>query len=142
MSTASKRNKRQIKTNGEKIGKYTKYQRTKRGMSLNQFARTIDVDPSFLQRLETGFYQGISLDMLQKLALGFEMQIEEFLRKCRLSSYPQKLPTLKFFLRERYQFPEAAIDDCQSYIGFLQSRYKKQIASLKKKHKAYWEKQT
>jgi len=128
-------------TNGSKIGKYTKYQREKRKISLTGFAKNIGVDPSFLQRLEQGVYQGISIDVIEKLARGFEMRIEDFLRKCKISSYQRSLPTLEFYLREMYQLPPEAVADCMNYLAFLQHKYRQEIRDLKKQHTTYWKKQ-
>lgn len=129
-----------VQTNGEKIGQYVHYQRSKRKLSLNQFAKNIKVDPSFLQRLEVGKYQGVGLNVLEKIAKGFDMSLEDLLRKSRITSYQHQLPKIEFYLREMYQFPDGAINECRSFISFLQNQYKKEIGLLKKQHDGYWKK--
>jgi len=122
-----------------KVGKYTKYQREKRGFSLNEFAKKIGVTTSFLLRLERGNYQNVSYDVLKKLAIGFEMSIEDFLYKCKLIESSSTLPPLEYYLKEMYQFPEDAINDIKLLIMLLKEKYKKEIKQLKGKHKEYWE---
>ena len=67
---------------GEKIGKYIKYKRTQKKVSLNEFAKQADITPSFLLRLENGAYQSLKIDFIMKLAAGLQISLEEFLRKC------------------------------------------------------------
>jgi len=122
-----------------KVGKYTKYQREKRGLSLNEFARKIGVTTSFLLRLERGNYQNVSYDVLQRIALGFDMSIEDFLYKCRLIESSSTLPPIEYYLREMYQFPISAINDIKLLITLLKEKYKDEIRDLKSKHKEYWE---
>lgn len=124
---------------GERIGKYTKYQREKRGYSLNEFAKRIGVTTSFLLRLEKGTYQNVSFEVLIKIAGGFEMAIEDLLYKCQLTEASRTLPPLEYYLKEMYQFPEEAIEDIKLLIFLLKAKYKEQIKELKGKHKDYWE---
>lgn len=126
-------------TTGTKVGKYTKYQREKRGYSLNEFANKIEVTTSFLLRLERGTYQNISFNMIEKLAKGFDMSIEDFLYKCKITHSTAALPPLDYYLKEVYQFPEEAVDDVKLFIQFTKTKYKDKITELKMKHKEYWE---
>lgn len=129
----------ETESNGQKIGKYVAYQRNKRGLTLRSFSRLSGLDLAFIQRLEKGAYQGVSIDAILKIATAFSMSIEAVLSKSKISSYETRLPSLSYVLRETYQLPKEAIAECESYIEFLQHRYKKEIAALKRKHKKYWE---
>lgn len=126
----------------QKIGKYTKYQREKKKYSLNEFAKRVDLDVSFIMRLENGVYQSIKFDVIEKLAHGFEMDIENFLRKCQITSSKNKanLPSIEFYMKETYQFPDEAIEDLKLFIQVLKLKYKNQIGKMKKAHNHYWEK--
>lgn len=124
----------------EKIGKYTKYQREKRGYSLNQFAKVVGVTPSFLLRLEKGDYNSISFTFVEKIAQGFEMTLEDFLQKCEIIDSSASLPSLQYYLKEKYQFPEEAISDVKLFIRLLKVKYKKEIQELQKIHETYWKK--
>jgi transcriptional regulator with XRE-family HTH domain len=129
-----------IETTGIKIGIYIKYQREKKKYSLSEFARITDLDTSFLLRLENGVYKSVKLDVLQKLALGFNMSLEDFMIKCKLIQNDQKkkMPTLEYYLKEKYQLPDEAIEDVKIMINVLENKYKDEIALLKKKHQKYW----
>lgn len=129
-----------LQTAVEKVGKYTKYQREKRGFSLNQFAKRIGITTSFLLRLERGNYQSVSFDVIEKIAKGFDSSIEDFLHKCQITSPQPSLPDIEYFLKEKYQFPKEAISDVKMLISLLKLKYKKPIKELKAKHKEYWEK--
>lgn len=138
MSTQRKSQKELPLSNGEKIGKYTKYQREKRGQSLRTFALHCDLTPSFLSRLEQGSYQGVSIDVIEKLSKGFSMEIVELLRKCKVASYRKRIWSLEYYLKEKYQLPRKAIRECESFIEFLCEKYSKDIKVLQSKHEEYW----
>ncbi len=96
---------------GEKIGKYLRYQREKRGISINELAKSMELTPSFLMRLEKGSYSNVKFDVIEKIAYGFQMTVEDFLEKCEIISRAEGLPPIEFYLRETYQLPKKAIDD-------------------------------
>ncbi len=125
---------------GEKIGKYTKYQREKQGFSLNEYAKKIGVTTSFLLRLEKGTYKNVSLKIIEKLAQGFDMPITDFLLKCRIVSASETLPPIEYYLKEMYQFLNEAIEDVKLFVSVLKIKFKKQIQELEAKHKEYWKK--
>src|SRR5260221_13934073 len=117
-----------------KIGTYTKYQRQKRELSLNEFAKLANITPSFLMRLENGVYQNIKFDVIEKIASGFQMTAEDFLRKCQVITSSEELPPLEYYLKELYQFPEEAIQDVKLFFSFVEEKYKEDIAEMKKAH--------
>jgi len=121
-----------IKTTGFKIGKYTKYQRVKRKYSLNEFSRKINVTTSFLLRLERGDYTNVSFDIIEKISIGFEMTVEDFLQKCKVINSSQTLPPLDYYLKEMYQFPLEAIEDFKLLVQLLKMKYKNQNFKIKK----------
>lgn len=124
----------------EKIGQYLKYQREKRQLSLAEFSKVLDLDPSFLHRVEKGYYQSVSFDVAQKIAAGLHMTLSDFLIKCDITPSRFVLPTLEYYCKEMYQFPDAAIRDIKMFIQFLQLKYKDDISFMKKRHKEYWKK--
>lgn len=124
----------------EKIGRYVKYQREKRGLSLAEFAKLLELDASFLHRLEKGYYQSVSFDVAEKIATGLSMSLEDLFSKCGIMPSRCALPTLEYFCKERYQFPDSAIQDLHLFVQFLQEKYKEDIAFMKRKHEAYWSK--
>lgn len=126
------------KSVAEKIGQYTHYQREKRGFSLNEFARQTSLTTSFLLRLERGEYKSVKFDVIEKLASGFQMSIDDFLEKCGIIPSGKKLYPLDYYFKELYQFPEEAINDLKLFIQLLQLKYKKEIQEMKEAHKEYW----
>jgi len=62
----------------KKLGKFIRYKREKLKYSLNVFAVTNGIEPAALSRAET-LKQGIKVDMLERIAKGFDMTPAEFL---------------------------------------------------------------
>ncbi len=127
-----------IGNTGTKIGKYVNYQRMKRELSLNELGKQTGMATSFLLRLERGVYQNVKFDVIEKLAEGFDMTIEDFLTKCGIIEESHKLPPLEYYLKEQYQLPPEAISDTKLFIELLKMKYKKEIQHMKTLHKSYW----
>lgn len=124
-----------------KIGTYLKYQREKRSLSLGDFAKLTSLDPSFIHRVERGYYNGLSFDAVEKIATGLNMSLEDLLAKCNITPSRFTLPTIEYYFKEQFQFPDEAIKDVKLFISFLEKKYKKDIRKMKEKHQQYWEKQ-
>lgn len=62
------------------LGKYIKQKRQELGYSLNKFAVECEIDSAILSRIEN-LKQNIKINILQKIASGFEMSPAEFLTK-------------------------------------------------------------
>jgi len=122
----------------EKLAKYTKYQREKHGMSLNEFAKLTGLTTSFLSRLEKKEYKDVKFDVITKLAEGFSMRVKDFLKKCEIIESHRPIYPLSYYFKELYQFPDEAIDDIRLFIKLLQQKYKKEIQLQKEAHKNYW----
>lgn len=123
----------------QKIGDYIFYQREKRQWSVNELADRIGMTPSFVFRLEQGAYQTIKLDVLIKLAEALQMTVPDLLAKCGIGdSYHNDLPSLSFFLKEQYYFPDPVIHEAELFISFLQTRHAAAIKVEKAKHERYW----
>ena len=60
--------------------KYIKQKRQELGYSLNKFAVECEIDSAILSRIEN-LKQNIKINILQKIASGFEMSPAEFLTK-------------------------------------------------------------
>ncbi|MFZ5438049.1 MAG: helix-turn-helix domain-containing protein [Patescibacteria group bacterium] len=134
-------NKNQIKnkTAGEKIGKYVKYQREKRNWSLQDLAEKTSLTPSYLSRLETGTYTSPTYVAIESLAHGFGIPVYTFLNKCEIVDEIRiDLPDLDFYLREKFQLPDEALDDIHLFLDFIFKKYDQDIEALKKKHHSYW----
>lgn len=62
------------------IGKYIRNKRISAGISLNNFALANEIDPAILSRIET-LQQNIKLNILEKIANGFNQTPAEFLNE-------------------------------------------------------------
>ena len=62
----------------ENLGIYIKQKRSEMNISLNQFAFSNDIDPAILSRIEN-LKQGIKINILEKIASGFNKTPAEFL---------------------------------------------------------------
>ncbi len=62
----------------QKLGKFIKQKREDMNISLNKFAFANEIDPAILSRIEN-LHQNIKLNILVKIAKGFNMTPAEFL---------------------------------------------------------------
>ena len=62
----------------KEIGKYIRNKRISSHISLNEFAIANDIEPAILSRIET-LKQGIKLNVLEKIANGFNLTPAQFL---------------------------------------------------------------
>ncbi|MBP9702554.1 helix-turn-helix domain-containing protein [Candidatus Woesebacteria bacterium] len=124
------------------VGSYVSYQRSKRGISLSELSRRSQLSVSYLSKLEGGAYKSPSFEALNALAIALKTPTADFLRKCGLIDEKGVLPSINFHLKEQYYFPPEAIDEVNSYIDYIKSKYKKEIALYKKLHQEYWNKQS
>lgn len=60
------------------LGKYIKDERLRQGITLNKFAFDNDIDPAILSRIEN-LKQNIKMNILEKIASGFEKTPAQFL---------------------------------------------------------------
>lgn len=51
------------------------------------------------------------------------------------------MPSRAYYLKERYQLPEAVIDDVRLFLHFVQTKYQKEIDQCQSLHREYWEEQ-
>jgi len=127
------------KTAGQKIGKYVNYQREKRNLSLQDLAEKTGLTPSYLSRLESGAYTSPTYAAIESLAHGFGIPVYTFLNKCEIVDEIRiDLPDLDFYLREKFQLPDEAVEDLQLFLDFILKKYDQDIKVLKKKHRSYW----
>lgn len=122
------------------VGDYIKYQRQKRHLSLAQLAKSTDLTAAYLSRLEHGTYQSLTVTTLTKLAGALEMSIVDLLFKAKIIEDKNPLPSLEYYLKEKYQLPSEAIDDIELFLEFLKKKYKTEIENMKDAHKEYWKK--
>ena len=62
----------------ENLGIFIKQKRSELNISLNQFAFSNDIDPAILSRIEN-LKQGVKINILEKIARGFNKTPAEFL---------------------------------------------------------------
>lgn len=120
---------------------YVRYQRRKRGYTLQQFSDKTGLTPAYLSRLESDQYNNISLNACKALATGFDMPLLDFFIKCRVINSQTDLPEIGYYLREKYQLPEEAVEDVTLFFQFVLQKYQSQIKANRLAHQKYWEKQ-
>ncbi len=64
----------------DNLGNYIRKKRELKSISLNEFAFKNDIDPAILSRIEN-LKQGIKLNILEKIAKGFDKTPAEFLNE-------------------------------------------------------------
>jgi len=125
-------------SNGAKIGKYLKYQRKKNDLTLYEMSKSSGLSSAFLLKLERGDYKDVKFDVMQKISKSLGTDIISFLYKCKIISTHKKLPALRYYLKEKYQFPKNAINETREFIKYMKFVHKKSIELQIIKHKKYW----
>jgi len=126
--------------NTKKIGKYLKYQRGKLDLSLSDLSEKTGLTSAYLSRLERGEYRSMSLKTLHRLADALGMSLVELLTKGQVLQNTNSLPSLTYYLKERYQLPPSAIGDVRLFLEFVTKKYAKEIRLMQKQHSQYWKK--
>jgi transcriptional regulator with XRE-family HTH domain len=131
--------KKAIKTvsSGAKIGFFLKYWRERNKLSLGALSRASGLTPSFILRLERGIYRSVKFDAVERIAKSLKMTVEDFLRQCEILPQKSNLPSLEYFLAEKYQFSPQAIEEVKLIIEFIQERNRKAIALSRKKRQEF-----
>ena len=70
----------------ENLGVFIKQKRSELDISLNQFAFSNDIDPAILSRIEN-LKQGVKVNILEKIARGFDKTPAEFLAEFEKANF-------------------------------------------------------
>ncbi len=118
---------------GAKIGRFLNYWRKQNNLSLGAFSKSSNLTSSFILRLEKGDYRSVKFDVIEKIAKCLKMTEEDFLRHCEIIPSKRELPSLEYFLAEKYQFPPQAIEEVKLIIEFIRERNRRGIMASKKR---------
>lgn len=96
--------------------------RTAQGRSLRDVAGAAGVDYSWLGRLERGLYRSPDARSLAKLARALDVDVEEFHVSAGFST-GRGLPGFAPYLRAKYNLPDDAVDQLESFFTLLNDKY-------------------
>lgn len=101
------------------LGEYIRGQRLKHGMSLRQLAEKLQLDRSYISRLEAGHYKHPSPEVLQRIALVLEIDYQDLFAITGYTA-PEGLPSFVPYLRAKYPYMDDAtarqLDEYRLYI--------------------------
>ena len=105
-----------------RLGALVRRERERAGMSLRDLATNAGIHYSGLHLIEQGRVQSPDPVKLRAIALALGIDPQDLYA---LSGYtvPDRLPHLAPYLRSKYDLPDAAIDELESYFNQLQARY-------------------
>lgn len=104
------------------FGRYLRQTRQARGLSIRQLGAESGVSFAFIARLESGEYEKPGHEYLTKLARALDVPEQDLLALAGYT-FPEGLPGFEAYLRTRYDLPEEAIDQLDSYFDFISSKY-------------------
>lgn len=104
------------------LGEFIKTRRTSRGITKADACRQSGLDYSYWHKLEAGVYEMPSPKALDLVAEVISVKPADLyaLAGYRLGG---DLPGLGPYLRSKYHLPPEAIDQLESYFGFLRAQY-------------------
>lgn len=106
----------------DKLGHYVREQRMARGLSGQALALAAGVDKAWLHRLEHGEYASPDPHLLVRLARALEVDVANLYVAAGLPT-GRELPSMKPYLRAKYDLPEHAITQIAEYVDMLNERY-------------------
>ena len=106
----------------KQLGRFIRRHREAKGLSNNALAREVDVDNATILRMERGDFQSPSPQILQRIGRALDVAVEDLYA---LAGYtmPEGLPELAPYLRAKYDLPDKAVKELDSYFKTLQDRY-------------------
>ena len=105
-----------------KLGRYVREQREARGLSGQALAAAAGVDKAWLHRLEHGEYASPDPKLLVRLARALEVDVSDLYLAAGLPT-GSELPSMKPYLRAKYDLPESAIRQIDEYVDMVNERY-------------------
>jgi transcriptional regulator with XRE-family HTH domain len=117
--------KEMIMTKGggnQTLGDFVKSRRQTLGMSYSVAGDRSDLHPSYWNKLERGFYQKPDPRLLRNIADALQVPVEDLYA---LAGYevPKQLPSLRPYLRAKYNLPSTAIAELERYFELLRNYY-------------------
>jgi len=112
------------KRDAVRLGRYIQGQREARGLSGRALARAAGIDKASLHRIERGDILSPASHVLMGLAQALEVDLADLYLEAGLP-LPKKLPSMKPYLRAKYDLPEQAIAQIAEYVDLLTERYGK-----------------
>jgi len=105
------------------LGEYIKQHRLEKGMSIRALGTEAKSDGAYITRIENGDITSPAPDRLALIAraLGLKENDLYTLAGYRMS---ESLPSMDVYLRTKYQLPDSAIQELDSYFKYVEEKYK------------------
>jgi len=109
-----------------KLGKYLKQLREEQGLSIRSVAKSCNIAPSHLAKIEAGdTFKTIGIETLIKLSKFYGIPVSAMLKEAGfIESYESDLPELAQYLRAKYQLSPQAIRDMEMAKEIVDKKYK------------------
>lgn len=108
---------------GHRLGNYIKNKRMEKGMTGRELARRVEVDDSYIVRLEQGSYNAPRPITLQNIAAALDLPISDVYAMADCE-YPTELPSFHPYLNAKYaELPVEAISSIHDYFLEVASQH-------------------
>ena len=110
-----------------KLGKYLRELRKEQGLSIRSVAKSCDIAPSHLAKIEAGdAFKTIGVGTLVKFSKFYGIPVSSMLKEAGfIESYESDLPELAQYLRAKYQLSPQAIRDMEMAKEIVDKKYPK-----------------
>jgi transcriptional regulator with XRE-family HTH domain len=104
------------------LGRYVREQRKAQGISGQALAAAAGIDKAHLHRLEHGEIASPDPRVLVALARALEVDVADLYTAAGLPT-GRELPSMRPYLRAKYDLPEQVIQQIDEYVEMLTERY-------------------
>jgi transcriptional regulator with XRE-family HTH domain len=113
-----------------KLGKYLKELRKEQGLSIRSVAKSCNIAPSHLAKIEAGgTFKTIGIATLVKFSKFYGIPVSSFLKEAGfIDSHESDLPELSSYLRAKYQLSPQAIRDMTMAKEIVDKKYQRKNA--------------
>lgn len=105
----------------KELGRLVRQHRLAAGKSMDEVATAAKVSKATIHRFEQGSIEAPSPQKLQRIAQVLGVEVEDYFA---LAGYftSTGLPTLRPYLRAKYDVPEDVAKEVEDYLTYMQSR--------------------
>ena|SRR5580700_2258682 len=105
----------------KQLAAVVRHYRQARGLGVREVSRSLNVNPGWLGRIESGHLKQPSFERLQALADVLEAPANELF--VAAGYQPSALPELRPYFRAKFGMGDEAVEDIERYVRRIKKRY-------------------
>ncbi len=106
----------------QRLGAYLRRERERQAMSTRFLAHAVGIDMAQIVRLEQGGVASPKAEVLARIATTLDLPVADVLT---MAGYPTttELPSFTPYLRARYDLPDTAVDELETFFARLAAKH-------------------